>query len=314
MIAFLVRRAIGLVVTLFVASFAVFGALYLAPGDPLSFMLGGRSVTPEVVASLRDQYALDEPFPTRYWDWLTGLLHGDLGESLVFHQDVGTLLGPRAATTLWLTVYASLVIVVVGLALGIVAALRGGRTDTSILVATTVGVAVPSFVAAILLIAVFGVWLGWFPVFGSGQGFTDRLHHLTLPALALAASASALITRITRTSLRVELDSEHVQTAISRGIPRRKVFTRHVLRNGLMPIATAAGLVVVSLAAGAVVVDRAFALNGLGSLLVTSVQSHDFAVVQAIALLLVVVVVLVNTLVDVLYVVIDPRIRKGGRA
>jgi peptide/nickel transport system permease protein len=308
MVMFLARRLGGLVLTLLVSSFVVFSAVYLAPGSPIGFLTGGRSLSPETIQSIEEQYHLNDPFLTRYWDWLTGVLHGDFGKSIIFRQDVGPLISARVETTLLLVLMSAVLIIVVGVSLGAIAALRGGRTDTAILLGGSVGIAVPSFVAAIVLISVFAVNLGWFPVFGAGSGFGDRLYHLVLPSIALALSSTAFVARVTRTTMRAELAREHVETARTRGIPERLVVRRHVFRNALIPITTVGGLTVASLIAGSVVVEQAFGLNGLGQFLIQSVNAKDFAVVQAISLILVVAFVVVNTAVDVTYTLIDPRV------
>lgn len=308
------KRAAGqlaaLAATLLAASFVVFGALALAPGDAAAFLTGGRTVSPEAMAALRADHRLDDPFLVRYWHWLSGIVQGDFGRSVVFGEPVGALIGGRVATTATLVVYAAALIVVVGLLLGVLAGLRPGRLDQTIVIATSLGVAIPSFVAAAGLIALFGVALGWFPVLGSGEGFADRIWHLTLPAVALALSAAAYLTRVTRSATRREAAREHVETARSRGLPPGLIVRRHVLRNALIPVTTAGGVLVAGLLAGAVVVERAFGLDGLGSLLVQAVDQRDFPVVQAVVLLLVAVFVVINSLVDACYALLDPRLRK----
>lgn len=308
MISFLVRRLAGLLVTLLVTSFVIFGALYIAPGGPLAYLLGGRSVTPKIAASIKHQYHLDDPFLVRYWSWLSGVLHGDMGKSLLFRQDVWSLLAPRIPTTALLIAYASVLIIVGGIAFGMAGGLGGRLLDGVTTLVTTVSIAVPSFVAAILLIAVFAIQLEWFPVFGSGTGVGDRLWHLTLPAVALAVIGFGFVARITRSAIREERAREHVETARARGLPERHIVRRHVLRNALIPITTVSGLTVASLIAGTVVVESAFGLNGIGSFLVQAVTTKDFAIVQDISLILVVGFVLVNTGVDIAYTLIDPRI------
>jgi peptide/nickel transport system permease protein len=305
-------RLVGCVVTLVISSFVVFGSLYLAPGSPIGYLTGGRSLSPATIASIKAQYHLNDPFLTRYWDWLTGALHGDFGQSIVFRQAVGPLISARIETTILLVAMAAAMILVVGIAAGALAALRGGIADSGVLLAGSIGIAVPSFVAAIVLISVFAVNLGWFPVFGAGNGLIDRLWHLTLPAIALALSSTAFVARVTRTTMREELAREHVETARVRGIPERLVVRRHVFRNALIPISTVGGLTVASLIAGSVVVEQAFGLSGIGQFLIQSVNAKDFAVVQAIALILVVSFVVVNTLVDIAYRLIDPRVSLAG--
>ena len=314
MLRFLALRIVGCAVTLVISTFVVFGSLYVAPGSPIGYLTGGRALSPATIASIKAQYHLNDPFLTRYWDWLTGALHGNLGESIIFRQPVGPLVGARIETTALLVAMAAIIILVVGIAAGAAAALRGGATDSGVLLVGSVGIAIPSFVAAIVLIALFAVDLGWFPVFGSGSGLPDRLWHLTLPAIALALSSTAFVARVTRTTMREELAREHVETARTRGIPERVVVRRHVLRNALIPITTVGGLTVASLIAGSVVVEQAFGLDGIGQFLIQSVDAKDFAVVQAIALILVVAFVIVNTLVDVTYRLIDTRVSLAGMA
>ena len=304
---FLGQRLVALVVTLFVASFLIFGALYLAPGDPATILAGGHA-TPAVLQQIRIDNHLNEPFWMRYGRWLGGILHGNLGQSFVYRTSVVSLLAPRIGNTVFLVVYASILILGIGVTLGLFSALRR-RLGSAATVVTAVGMATPAFVAAIVLILVFSVDLGWFPVFGAGSGFVGRLWHLTLPAVALALSWVAYVTQITKASVREELDREHVETARSRGIPWPLIVRRHVFRNALIPVTTVAGLTVAGLIAGAVVVEEAFGLNGIGSLLVQSASQKDFAVVQAISLLLVATFVIANAAVDLLNGLLDPRLR-----
>jgi peptide/nickel transport system permease protein len=313
-VRFLVRRGVMCVATLLVASFAIFGALYLAPGSPLAALTGGRTLPPEVMAQLEQRYHLDQPFLERYWTWLTSALHGDLGESIPLHEKVSTLIGQRIGVTVQLVFLTAIIIVVVGVGLGVVGALGRGAVDGGVLLTSTVSAALPAFAAAVILQFVFGVVLGWFPVLGTGDGFLDSLRHLTLPAIALAATSVALVTRVTRAAVREELDKEHVQTAVSRGLPWSGIVRRHVLRNAAIPITTVVGITIASLIALAAVVETAFGLNGLGAYLVQAAQNKDFAVVQGISLVLVFAFVVTNLVVDVAYAVLDPRVTLGTRA
>ena len=314
MLRFVARRLAMLVLTLLVASFAIYASLSVAPGDPLSVLTGGRTLPPEALAVLRARYHLNEPLPAQYWHWLTGALHGDLGSSIALRESVNTLIGERAGVTFELVAYASILILLLGIGSGILAGLRRGAVDSTVIAGTTVFAAIPSFVAAIVLISVFAVKLGWFPALGAGTGGVDRLWHLTLPAIALALSALAIVARVTRVSVREEMGREHVQTAISRGLPSHLVIRRHVLRNAAIPITTVTGITIASLIALSAVVVRAFSLNGLGSALVSAAASKDFAVVQGIALILVAAFVITNTIVDLLYAFLDPRVALGSRA
>ena len=314
LLRFVAGRIVGLLATLLVTSFVVFGALYLTPGGQLGYLLGGRAASAAEIRQVRLQYHLDQPFLSRYFSYIWDLLHGRLGQSLVFKQGVWGLLSARIPNTAALVLYASMLIVVLGIALGTVAGLRGGRAERVITIATTAGLATPGFVAAILLVSLFAVRLQWFPAFGSGTGLFDRLYHLTLPAFALALSGLALVARVTRTSVLAESRREHVETARSRGVPESIVVRRHILRNAFIPISTVSGLTVGGLIAGSVIIETAFGLSGLGSFLVASVNAKDYAVVQAITMMLVGAFVVLNTAVDVLYVAIDPRVRPWARA
>src|SRR5499427_415718 len=261
-----------LLASLLIASFVIFAAVYLAPGNPISALSGGRSLPASSMAVLEQRYHLNEPFLAQYWYWLDNALHGNLGISITLRENVSTVIASRIWTTAGLVLYAALIIVV------------------------------------------FAVKLGWFPALGNGTGFLDNVRHFTLPAIALAVSSLAIVARVTRASVREEGRREHVQTAVSRRIPGRKLIQRHVLRNAAIPITTVTGITIASLIAVAAVVEVAFSLNGLGAYLVLSAQSKDLAVVQGISLVLVTAFVVVNVLVDVLYAVLDPRVALGSRA
>ncbi|MDR6906394.1 peptide/nickel transport system permease protein [Agromyces sp. 3263] len=311
--SYLLRRTGGLVLVLLVTSFLVFGLLYLAPGSPLAFILGPRGGTPEQIAMVTEQYHLDDPFVVRYAAWLGDILRGDLGYSIVYRQDVSALISGRVGTTLALVSMAAIIIAVVGIGAGTFAALRGGWGDQLTSTFAAVGLSTPSFVIGVALISVFAVGLGWFPTFGSGTGGVDTLWHLTLPAIALSVASAAYLARITRAAVLEESGREHVQTATVRGLAPQRIVRHHVLRNSLIPIVTVLGLTIATLIAGAVVIENVFALDGLGSLLVRAILQRDFAVVQAVILVLVVAFVVVNAIVDFLYTFIDPRIALGSR-
>ena len=314
MLAFIAKRLAMLAATLVVASFVIYGALYLAPGSPLAALTGGRSVPPEVMAQLEARYHLNEPFLTRWWIWFTNALHGDLGESIPLHQQINTLIAQRAGITIQLVMLTAAIIIIVGVGLGIIGALGRKGVDGSVLLVATVSAALPAFAASVILQFIFGVQLRWVEPLGTGEGFTGRLSHLILPALALAATSVALVARVTRTAVRDELGREHVQTAISRGLPWREVVRRHVLRNAAIPITTVVGITIASLIALAAVVETAFGLNGLGSYLVQAALNKDFATVQGISLVLVFAFVITNVIIDFTYALLDPRVTLGSRA
>ncbi|MBC9928475.1 MULTISPECIES: ABC transporter permease [unclassified Leucobacter] len=306
---YVLKRIAALALVLLISSFIVFSGMYLAPGSPEQFLVQGRTVSPEVLAAIRAQYGLDDPFLLRYWNWLLDALQGDLGRSLVSQQDVTALVASRLPTTLFLATYAALLIAIIGVGLGVLSATRSGIFEKLVVFGSNLGFAVPTFFAALVLMALFGANLGWFPVSGSGEGFVDRIWHLTLPAIALALPGIAIVARITRTAVREEQGSEHVVMAIARGVPKQIVLWRHTIRNSMLPVTTVLGTNIAGLLAAAFVIEYAFTLDGIGSLLVNSVQKKDFAVVQAIALIMVLAFGLINLIVDLLYAVIDPRVR-----
>ena len=310
--AFLLRRTGSLLLVLLVTSFVVFGLMYLAPGSPLSFVLGPRGGTPEQIARVTEQYPLHDPFFVRYFAWLGDIAQGPLGHSIVYRQGVSDLIGGRIGTTVALIAIAVIIIAIVGIGLGLLASLKGGWTDQIVTTLATLGLATPTFVIGVALISLFAVGLGWFPTNGSGGGGLDTLWHLALPAIALSIASAAYLARITRASVLEEEGREHVQTAVARGLRSNLIIRRHVLRNALIPITTVMGLTIATLIAGAVVVENVFALDGLGSLLVRAILQRDFAVVQAVILVLVVAFVVINAIVDFLYTLIDPRIKLGS--
>jgi peptide/nickel transport system permease protein len=312
---FILRRVGLLILALIVSSFVIFISLNLAPGDPLSALSGGRSLSKATIAALNREYHLNDPVMVRYWDYVKGVvLHFNLGTSIQFRESVSSLISQRIGSTAELVAYAAVLILVFGVGAGVAAGLRRGVLDNSIIAVSTLLAAVPSFVAAIVLIAIFAVDLHWLPALGNGSGFGGTIQHLTLPAIALAASAFAVVTRVTRVTVRSELSLDHVQTAVSRGIPWPLVVRRHVLRNASIPITTVVGITITSLFALCAVVEQAFNLNGIGAALIQAALEKDFGVVQGISLVLVGAFVIANAFVDLLYAFLDPRVAIGARA
>lgn len=311
-LSFVLVKLGSLLLTLFVASLAVFFSRFLVPGDPARFLLRGRSPKPEALAEITRQYGLDKPPWEQYVNWLGGILHGDWGRSLTYRQDVSEVLLNRLPTTLQLVALAAVFITLLGLLAGIIASLNKGFGDKFILITLTAAGAVPPFVAAIGLVAVFSVNLGWFPSFGSGDGVWDRIWHLTLPALALGVTYIAFVARVTRSSMNEQLIREHVEVATSRGLTRSSVVVRHVLRNALGPILTVSGVLIAGLLVSSAIIEQTFGLTGIGQLLVQSIDRLDFGVVQAIVMVVVTAFVVVNTVVDLVQPLIDPRISAGS--
>ena len=313
MIGFALRRLAEMILTLLAASFVIFGCMYLAPGNPVSFLLSGRAASPANIASLDAEYHLNEPFVEQYGRWLGQVLRGNLGRSIEYRTSVDSLLAQRIPNTLLLVAMSLVIVLITGLALGWLSAVRGGRTDGAILVATTVAVGTPSFVAAIILQAIFAVKLGWLPAGGTGTGFPQLAEHLILPAIALSLYLIGLLARVTRSAMLEAMEEEHVTVARSRGVPERTVIWRHVFRNSLVTVLTMSGLIVSTLVVCTVLVEDAFSVNGIGSLLDLSTTTKDFPVVQAISLIFITGFMVVNFAVDLLLPVVDPRVTLGER-
>lgn len=307
----LVRRVaptlVGAIGTVLAASLVIYVALSFAPGDPVAAILGARS-TPAARESMRHHLGLDEPVFVRYWHWLVDALHGDFGTSLLRHQSVASLLAPRLDTTLLLVALASVLMLSIGIGMGVLGGMsRRWRPVVNVLAG--LGIAIPTFVASSLLISVFAVKLGWFPTFGAGRGLGDRLWHLTLPAISLALVSCAYVTQMTAAAVREEAEKEHVITSRGRGVPSRLIVRRHILRNAALPVMTASGLTVAGLIAGSIVVEEAFGIDGIGSMLVSSISAKDYPVVLAISMIIVVAFVLITTAIDLAQGLLDPRAR-----
>lgn len=314
MAVYIAKRLLGAIPLLIATSFIVFSFLHIAPGSPEQVLLAGKNVNLETLQAIRDRYRLDDPFLVQYWTWLQNAVTGDLGESIIFRDTVANVVGPRVLPTVELALYALILIVLFGLPLGIVAGIkRDSLLDNAVSGITLVGSAISTYVSGILMIVIFSVALGWFPVFGLGEGGFDRIYHLTLPAIALAIALGALVARCTRAALAKTLEQEFVETARSRGFSERRVVGKHALRSALIPVITITGLVFGFRIAGAVLVEYTFGLNGLGALLIQAVRTKDFPVVQAITLLFTAAFILINLGVDILYALVDPRVRLQGR-
>jgi peptide/nickel transport system permease protein len=298
---------------LLIISLGVFALVHIAPGDPVRALLGTRASDPATLAALREKYHLNDPFLVQYGKWLWQVLQGDLGRSINGNRLVLSAIKERAGVTAFLSLIGTAIVLVFGVTLGMIAALRRGtRLDRAMVMFGVFGISSPAFVTGIFLLYFFGVVLGWFPTFGAGrEGFGDRLWHLTLPALALALSVMAIVVKITRASMIEELDRDYVTFARARGLSASRIIFGYVLRNALIPVVTAAGLVVVGLLASAIYVEVTFALPGLGSLTVEAVQKRDIPLIQGTTLVFSCFVVLINLAIDIVYTLIDPRIRFG---
>jgi len=304
----------GLLITLLLSSIVIFFALKLTPGDPVSAIAGGVRPTPEMSALIREQYHLNDPLWMQYWNWITSVLSGNLGQSFVYKADVVDLIAPRFSITLMLVIYATLLIAIFGLGSGILAATKGAKVDRFVLISTSIGMALPTFVVAIFLIWIFAITLGIFPVYGTGTGFFDNIYHLTLPAISLAVLFIAYISRVTRSALVAQAHSEHVETARVRGIPGTKVFRSHIFLNASPQIMAISGGTIAGLFAVSAIAEQAFGLGGMGSLLTEAAARKDIPVVQVVSLFLVFIFVVMNALADVATAIVDPDSLKNRRS
>ena len=312
---FLVRRLASLVAMLAILSFAIYSLLYLAPGSPVDILLGSQPRTPETVALLIERYHLDEPFLTQYWIWLNGAIHLDFGTSIRSTLPVTDEIGARLPLSLFLGAYAYLITMVFGVGLGIVSALRRKTVvDRGIVGATVVALSTPAFVSGVVLLFFFAIIVPVFPATVAGEGFLDRVWHLTLPAVALALTVAAFVLKHTRAAMIGVLDQDYVTFARARGLSPRRVLFSYALRNALIPIVTISGLVLGSLIVGAFLVEVTFSLSGIGQLLVDSATFKDLPMIQGVALIIAVVLILANLLADLLYMAVDPRISVGRKS
>ena len=300
-----VRRLAQLVVVFFGVTFFIFAAVYALPGDPIRALAGDRPVSESVISNLREQHNLDEPLLVQYGMYLRDLVSGNFGTTFT-GRSVSDLLAERWPVTIRLAVMAWIIEVVVGIALGVVAALRRGKwVDHAVLFFTIAVISVPIFVVGYTAQIVFGVEAGILPVSGTDDGWLSYL----MPALILAAFGLASVARLTRTSMLENLRADYVRTATAKGLGRRRIVTRHVLRNSLIPAVTYLGIDLGYLLSGTVIIEGIFNLPGVGDLLFSSISSQDGPVVVGVATLLVLVFLAANLIVDLLYGVLDPRIR-----
>jgi peptide/nickel transport system permease protein len=308
------RRTAIFVVSVAVASIAVFLFMAVLPGDPAQVALGVNA-TPELVGQTRHEFGLDRPLTTQYLDWIGGVFTGDFGRSYVTRDLIGPQLADRLGVTLWVVGAGMVIALIVAVPLGTVAAARHRKASGVVISGVSqLGVAVPAFLAGILLVQVFAVqWRllpsgGWTP---PDQNFGEFLRGLILPALSLGLVQGAVLTRYVRSAVLDTMREDYLRTARAKGLRPGQALVRHGLRNAAVPVVTVLGLQLTTLLIGAVVVERVFVLPGMGSMLLDSVAARDLLTVQGIVLVLVVVALLVNFVVDLLYTVIDPRLRRS---
>jgi len=312
MLAFLLRRLAATVPVLLVVAVVVFLILRLTPGDPAA-IIAGDNASPDQVAAIRAGLGLDRPLAVQFGTWLADMVQGRFGESFYFKMSVNELIGQRLGPTFALATLTIVIAVLVAVPLGVLAAWRHGSwLDRGLMGFSVLGFSVPIFVLGYALIYVFSLKLGWFPVQGyveMKEGFGRFLHHLVLPACALSVIYIALIARVTRAAVSEALNEDYIRTARAKGLPEHRVLIRHALANAAVPIATVIGIGIALLIGGVVVTESVFAIPGLGRLTVDAVLARDFPTVQGVILFFSVAYVLVNLLVDLSYLLFDPRIR-----
>lgn len=302
------NRLILMVFVLFGVTVVIFGMVHFLPGDPAAMLLGDRA-TVQNVAELHEQLGLNRPLPEQYWLFVSGLMRGQMGTSLMFHQPVNDMVLSRVPISIGLAVYAMALAAVISLIFGLLAAVnKGGWLDQVIRVVFLFILTTPNFWFGILLILVLSLALRWFPVAGFGVTLQDHIWYLFLPALTLALQLSAVLIRNLRSQVILTMRSDFVRTARAKGVPEQVVLVRHVLRNALLSTVTIFGLQFGFLMGGTLVIETVFAVPGIGQLLFTSITSRDYPVVQAITVVSAILVIIVNLLVDLSYSFLDPRV------
>jgi len=310
---YLTKRLIIGLVTLLLASAVVFAVLEILPGDPARIMLG-MNAGAEALAALRQELGLDQTAPVRYLNWLSGLMTGDLGRSYTYSTPVIELVRERLGVSLPLALISLFLSTAIAIPVGVYAASRNGRpSDTIAMGAAQIGIALPNFWLALILVYVFAVGLRLLPS-GGFPGWSDpvqAIKALILPSVALALPQAAILARVTRSAMLEVLGEDYIRTARAKGLPRRKVLWRHALRNAMIPVLTILGLQFSFLLAGTIIIENVFYLPGLGRLIFQAINQRDLIVVEGVVMLLVASVILINLVVDICYAIVDPRLRAG---
>ncbi len=312
MLRYLAGRLTSLVVSLIVASAVIFAVIEVIPGDPARFMMG-MNAPPEAVAALRAELGLDQPKLQRYFAWVGGMARGDFGTSYAYRVPVAGMIADRLRVSLPLALYALTLSTLIAFPAALYAASRRGRAgDIGVMGATQLGVAIPNFWFAMILVLIFAINLRWFPAGGFPgweAGVGPAMKALTLPAIALALPQAAILARVLRATLIEILGEDFIRTARAKGLTARQVLWRHALRNALIPVLTIIGLQFSFLIAGGIIIEQVFYLPGLGRLIFQAIGQRDLIVVESVTMLLVFAVIVVNFVVDLTYALVDPRIR-----
>jgi peptide/nickel transport system permease protein len=312
MFRYIASRAAGMLVVLAIVAVLVFVLTRAASGDPVSVLLGDQATAADI-ARVQKEYGLDKPLPVQFGYWLREVLQGNLGTSIFLQRPVTQALWERSEPTTLLALMAVAIAALIGVPCGIVSAVFRGRVVDQLFTGIAMlGASIPSFWLGIVLIQIFAVSFGWFPVSGYGApdaALAERLHSLVLPATVLGLLNSALIIRFTRASMLDVLGEDYVRTARSKGLSESTVVLKHALRNALVPIVTVIGLTVALMIGGAVITETVFGLPGVGNLVVSAVLRRDYPVIQGALLVIAAIYVLINFSIDLLYAVVDPRVK-----
>lgn len=312
---YVVKRVFSAIVTIFVLTIFLFLMLQVVPGDPVLSKLGADEMeyNPELAAQLREQFELDKPIVVRYVNWLKNAIQGDFGDSFRYeNHTVNDLIKQRISTTLVLTFLALALIILFGIPLGVLLAKKDGtRFGDAANVISQIGIALPGFWIAILLLGIFGAMLGWFPIRGkiNFDNMLYSLQSLVLPVITLSIGGIAIVARYLKTSIIEERDKDYVLVAQSKGLSDDEIMRKHVFKNSLIPVTTIIGLIFIGLMTGSVLVENIFSLSGIGNLLITSINSSDYPLIQGIVLYYSVIVVFVSLILDIVYGLIDPKIK-----
>jgi peptide/nickel transport system permease protein len=317
MTTYIIRRLILALITIIIITLFIFFAIRLLPGDPLIIYMGKQAssgmISDTELATLRHQYGLDKSIMVQYYNWATGILRGDLGTSINYHDKVSTLMRERFPITLHLGILALLLTIIVGVLMGLAAAVRRGTwIDSVSTFLANIGVCIPVFWLAILLIYFFGVELHWLPIHGYTSPFTDfglNTKQIIMPVFCMAIGGLSGTARLTRSAMLEVTHQDYIRTAWAKGLRERTIIMKHALKNGLIPIVTVLGMGIGGVFAGSVIVEQIFAIPGIGRLLVTALNAQDYTVIQSGTLVIAIIIVLSNLLVEISYVWLDPRIR-----
>ncbi|MFL5962246.1 MAG: ABC transporter permease [Gaiellaceae bacterium] len=307
------RRLLMLIPLTFVVSVAAFGMTHIAPGGPVAALLQDIPSSPSTIAAIKERYKLNDSLVVQYGHWIGGVVHGDLGRSIVTNDKVTNEISRRLSVSLTLNAAGIAIAILLGIPLGVLAALRRGRLLDRLLVTISVlFMSTPAFALGLFMLYFLGFKAGLFPLYGPGTWVIDRLHHLLLPALVLGLHGMGFVMRLTRAAMLEQFEQDYIAFAKARGLGGFHVTVRYALRNALIPVTTAAGLLLTGLFTGSVLVETVFALPGLGTLLVNSVIAGDFPMIQGLLLFIAAWIIVINIVVDVAYAFIDPRVGFGS--